>query len=81
MKSLRKRWFIILLNIILFQTIAMANTPIRNMLSIGSALNVISKKPYAAPKLTALLNETNIAGSNQTNVAEGTGGGFLAASS
>ena len=46
----------------------------------NSTLNVIQKKIYVAPKLTSLLNETNIAGSNQTNVAEGTGG-FLAASS
>lgn len=46
----------------------------------NSASNVILKKTYVAPKLISLLNETNIAGSNQTNVAEGTGG-FLAVSS
>ena len=46
----------------------------------NSASNVIQKKTYVAPKLISLLNETHIAGSNQTNVAEGTGG-FLAASS
>ena len=47
----------------------------------NSASNVIPpKKTYVAPKLISLLNETHIAGSNQTNVAEGTGG-FLAASS
>ena len=47
----------------------------------SNASNVIPQKFYVTPKLTALLNETNIAGSNQTYVAEGTGGGFLAASS
>lgn len=46
----------------------------------NGTLHVIQKKTYVAPKLTSLINETNIAGSNQTNVAEGTGG-FLAASS
>ena len=46
----------------------------------NSASNGIPKKTYVAPKLTSLLNETNIAGSTQSNVAEGTGG-FLAASS
>lgn len=46
----------------------------------NSRLNEIAKKTYLAPKLTSLLNETNIAGSNQTNVVEGTGG-FLSASS
>jgi hypothetical protein len=42
--------------------------------------NVIAKKAYLAPKLIPLLHETHIAGSNQTNVAEGTGG-FLAVGS
>jgi hypothetical protein len=47
----------------------------------NSASNIIPKKAYAAPKLISLFNETQIAGSNQTNVAEGTGGGFLAVAS
>ena len=46
----------------------------------NSAAHFIPKKIYVAPKLTSLLNETNIAGSTQSHVAEGTGG-FLAASS
>jgi hypothetical protein len=46
----------------------------------NSTASVILKKAYVAPTLTALLNKTNIAGSTQSNVAEGTGG-FLAVNS
>jgi len=56
------------------------NSRIKQTYSSNSRLDVILKKEYVAPKLTSLLDETNIAGSTQTNVAEGTGG-FLAATS
>ena len=45
MKKLQKKCFIILCNFALFQTIAMANSPIRNMLSIGSAPMTVATTP------------------------------------
>ena len=45
MKRLQKKCVIILCNFVLFQTIAMANPPIRNMLSIGSTPMTVATTP------------------------------------
>jgi hypothetical protein len=45
MQNLQKKCVIILCNVALFQTIAMANPPIRNMLFIGSAPMTVATTP------------------------------------